>query len=251
MDFTLRQYGRLLQLLKDLRYPVYPIGEWVRLNPDRGVFLRHDVDRLPSNALRMARLEMEMGVRSTYYFRIGRQSFRPAIISDIHGMGHEIGYHYEDLSLARGNPEKAISLFRDHLEKLRKHAPIETIAMHGRPFSRYDNRDLWKKYDFGDFGIKAEAFLTIDYSDVHYFTDTGRDWSGSSPNFRDKVNSRHIARTRTTEDLMQFMENHPNQKIGLVIHPERWNAAWHRWLGYAVFDLGVNLAKKTLRLVHP
>jgi hypothetical protein len=35
-------------------------------------------------------------------------------------MGHEIGYHYEVLSEANGDPEKAIELFRSNLEKLRQ-----------------------------------------------------------------------------------------------------------------------------------
>ena len=42
----------------------------------------------------------------------------------------------------------AIDDFRLNLEKLRKLYPVKTICMHGSPFSKWDNRDLWKKYDY-------------------------------------------------------------------------------------------------------
>jgi len=63
--------------------------------------LRQDVDRMPGNSLAVARIQKEMGVRSTFYFRSVPESFDLGIIEEIAGMGHEIGYHYEDLVLAR------------------------------------------------------------------------------------------------------------------------------------------------------
>lgn len=45
--------------------------------------------------------------------------------------------------------------------------------MHGNPLSPRDNRELWKKYKFKDFGIIGEAYLSIDFNEVSYFTDTG------------------------------------------------------------------------------
>jgi len=56
------------------------------------------VDRKPGNALKMARLEDEMGIRATYFFRIVKESYDEDIIRQIAEMGHEIGYHYENLS---------------------------------------------------------------------------------------------------------------------------------------------------------
>jgi len=35
-----------------------------------GIVLRHDVDRLPENSLAFARLQGELEIRATYYFRI-------------------------------------------------------------------------------------------------------------------------------------------------------------------------------------
>ena len=63
------------------------------------VILRHDVDRRPLNALTTAKLENELGIRGTYYFRIVPESFDETIIKQIAELGHEIGYHYEERTL--------------------------------------------------------------------------------------------------------------------------------------------------------
>ncbi|MBC8179929.1 hypothetical protein H8E88_02285 [candidate division KSB1 bacterium] len=47
--------------------------------------------------------------------------------------------------------------FRSNLEMLRKLYPVKTICMHGSPLSKYDNRLLWEKYDYRDYGIIGGA----------------------------------------------------------------------------------------------
>ena len=77
----------------------HTFAEFVEHHPPAGIVLRHDVDKRPGQSLLFARLQQEMGIRGTYYFRSVRESFEPGIIKAIGGMGHEIGYHYEDLAL--------------------------------------------------------------------------------------------------------------------------------------------------------
>ena len=107
----------------------------------------------------MAELEHELGIQSTYYFRVP-YTFKPDIIGKIRGLGHEVGYHYEVLSKANGDYEKAVELFEQELNEFRKICEVKTICMHGSPLSKYDNRDLWTRYDFRDFGIVGEAYLS-------------------------------------------------------------------------------------------
>jgi len=64
------------------------------------VILRHDVDRLPENSLRTAKIEHDLGIRGSYYFRIVQESFDEEVIKKIAALGHEVGYHYEDVDLA-------------------------------------------------------------------------------------------------------------------------------------------------------
>jgi len=55
---------------------------------------------MPENSLQTAKIEHSLGIRSTYFFRIIPETFKPEIIRQIADLGHEIGYHYEDLTLA-------------------------------------------------------------------------------------------------------------------------------------------------------
>ena len=64
--------------------------------------------------------------------------------------------------------------------------------MHGSPLSKWDNRYLWKKYNYRDFGIIAEPYFDVDFSEVLYLTDTGRRWDGDEVSVRDKVEGTEI-----------------------------------------------------------
>ena len=202
MDFTLKIYERLLKSLLSNHYTFYTFQDkhqrclsglfTTQLFNSPLIVLRHDVDRKPKNALKMAHLEAEMGIKASYYFRIPK-TFQPEIIKQIAELGHEIGYHYENLSFLSKrkdfrklktpqNPKlkneffkAALKDFEEKLNKLRELYPVKTICMHGSPLSKWDNRDLWKKYDYRDFGIIAEPYFDIDFNEVFYITDTGSD----------------------------------------------------------------------------
>ena len=58
------------------------------------------MDTLPQNSLHFARIQAEMGIKGTYYFRAVPQSWDEDIIKEIHRLGHEVGYHYENMDVA-------------------------------------------------------------------------------------------------------------------------------------------------------
>ncbi|MBA7521531.1 hypothetical protein ES705_13638 [subsurface metagenome] len=106
---------------------------------------------------------------------------------EIHDLDHEIGYHYENLTTCNGDMNKAIEDFKYNLEKFRNLIPVSTICMHGSPRSKWDSKDLWKKYNYKDFGIIGEPYFDVDFSNVLYLTDTGRRWDGGNVSVRDKA----------------------------------------------------------------
>jgi hypothetical protein len=208
MDFTLITYKKLLKNLKKAEYSFQTISQYLSASVSKPVVLRHDIDKLPLNALQFAKIESEMGIKGTYYFRIVTESFDEKIIKEIFSMGHEIGYHYEDLSFAwtklkaqgsglsaQGEElenfivEIGKESFNENLAKLRKIVPVNTICMHGSPMSRWDSRLLWKYYDYHDFGVVSEPYFDINFNDVLYLTDTGRRWDGGLVSVRDKAQS--------------------------------------------------------------
>ena len=103
MDFTLIAYKQFILTLRSQGYSFQTFEEYIQSPKEKVLILRHDVDRKPKNALVIATLEKEAGIKASYYFRIVKESYDENIIKHIAELGHEIGYHYEDLSLYRGN----------------------------------------------------------------------------------------------------------------------------------------------------
>ena len=247
MDFTLSEYGRLLRFLLDTR-DVYTVAGYLESRPRAGfVILRHDVDRSPMNALKMAELESEVGVRSTYYFRYPG-TFKPRIIRRIWELGHEVGYHYETLSKTGGDYERAIAMFEHELGEFRKIVDVKTVCMHGSPLSKFDNRALWERYDFRDYGLVGEAYLSIDDPEMYYVTDTGRNWENRN-NVRDRSNWRSLgARIRSTGELIEVLRDVDPQKLYMTVHPERWGYGVVNWGVAYLRDALFNLGKRVVRL---
>lgn len=69
MDFTLITYSRLLKALQNSGYSFQTFVDFINNPKDKVVVMRHDVDRLPGNALKMAGIEHGMGIAASYYFR--------------------------------------------------------------------------------------------------------------------------------------------------------------------------------------
>ncbi len=229
MDFTFGTYEKLLQTLLEQGFTFITFTQYTEAkshhspltahppspvtlpkafgNPSR-IILRHDVEARYANALRMAQIEHKLNIRGSYYFRIFNKKGNEAVIRQIAALGHEIGYHYDDLTACKGDHVKALLRFQKNLAYLRQFAPVTTITMEGAPLSRHDNRDLWspiinkstnqqinkstnmqhqtpKPYNL--FGILAEPYFDLDFNQIFYLTDTGRCWDGHRYNIRDKA----------------------------------------------------------------
>jgi hypothetical protein len=247
MDFTLKKYQQLLSAIIDNQIKVYTIYGWLENNPENGICIRHDIDRKPQNALKMAILENKYNIFTTYYFRITKNSFNKGIILKIKNLGHEIGYHYEDLSLVNGNIERAKNLFSQHLEMFRELDNISSIAMHGRPFSKFNNIDILNYINLKEFNIKGDASGSIDYSNTFYFTDTGRSWSKKSVNLRDTVESKFCTDIKSTNALIEFINKNKNHKISITAHSERWSPNPVDWIYQYCLDMTINLLKRLIK----
>ena len=277
-DFTLHTYSELLLALKNAGYIFLTFEEWCDGKTlGKFVILRHDVDLKAGHSLATAQIENEMGIKSTYYFRVFPQSNQPEKIKAMAELGHEIGYHYEDLSLFAGDTEKAIQHFEMQLAHFRQFYPVRTVCMHGSPTSRFDNRDLWKNYNYRDFGIIGEPyfdFLTphpsplqwereksssensarMKSSEVLYFTDTARMWDGDKFNIRDKANqltnspihqSTHPV-IHSTFDFIKWLKTNPAQSMMITTHPQRWTDNQLEWVKEFVFQSMKNQIKRLI-----
>jgi tetratricopeptide (TPR) repeat protein len=247
-DFTLSTYIKFIKVLIKQNYSIYSLENYLLNKPKeekRVIILRHDVDKNPKNSERIACIEKELGIKSSFYFRTSRKNKTINIIKKISKKGHEIGYHYEDFSKAKGDYEKAIQSFKKNLCQLRKYYPVKTICMHGSPLSKLDNKDLWKKYNYRDYGIIGEPYFDIDYNEFLYLTDSGRRWNGDKFIIRDKVISKYNFNLKTTFDVIENIPNLPG-KLFITTHPQRWNNNIIPWFKELVTQKLKNLVKQRL-----
>jgi hypothetical protein len=245
MDFTLKKYKELLSALISAGYSFQSFEEFLKEPKVKSIVLRHDVDLLPFNSLAFAQVQNEANVKGVYYFRAVPESWNENVIKEIAELGHEIGYHYECLTTTKGDLKMGIEDFEKNLKALRQLAPVSTICMHGSPMSPYDSKDLWKQYNYRDFGIIGEPYFDVDFKKMFYLTDTGRKWDGDKVSVRDKVNSGFNLRFHATDEIITAA-NHgqlPDQ-IMFTFHPQRWNDNIFMWGKELVMQNIKNLIKK-------
>ena len=133
MDYTFKKYKEILSVVGKGEHTV---RAYLEKGKNQKYILRHDVDRLTWNAENMAEIENLYSITSTYYFRYP-STYNKQIISRIHALGHEIGFHYEVLDKTNGNYQKAIKIFEKEME-LFSDWNIKTIE------SRKQWNEIWK-----------------------------------------------------------------------------------------------------------
>lgn len=251
MDFTIIKYKELLSSLILNKYNFQTLSEFLKRPKDRVVILRHDVDLIPKNSLKFAKIQKKYGVKGTYYFRSVPCSFDRNIIKQIESMNHEIGYHYENMEKCNGDVNLAFDDFKKNLLRFREMCRIDTICMHGSPLSKYDNKDIWKTFNYKKLNLIGEPYFDLNFETIFYLTDTGRGWNQTKYSRRDKVNVKNKSfndiRIKTTDDLINLVnkDNFPNQ-VMITFHPQRWNSNYFLWFKELIFQKLKNFVKYTL-----
>lgn len=218
-DFTYNTYKLLLQEFLKNGYTILTVSDYLKKKPkNKFVILRHDVDRALDNALKMAKLEASLGIKSTYYFRTS--TFKLPIVKQIAELGHEIGYHYETLFKSKGDYNKALILFEQELNYMRQYFPIQTICAHGNIFMKGINYDIWKQYDFRKYGILGEAYLSlIKNPNLKYYSDTGRRWNN----------------IKNTFELINSVSKEQGNYY-ILAHPDKWTDNLFSWVFIFLFQ---------------
>lgn len=278
MDFTITTYKALLNAFLTNGYKFLTVSEYITSNfttSEPIIMLRHDVEAKYENALLLAKLQSVEGVNGTYYFRLFPEKKNEQIIRQIASMGHEIGYHYDDLSHCKGDRQQAIKRFEQHLAWLRQIAPVTSITMEGAPMSKYDNRDLWSKSTllttpftthnsqltthnsqltphYSDFGITSEPYFDLDFDRLFYLTDTARRWDGWKYSRRDKLKQQSVWNAKGWKyhhsiDIIRALNSNtfPSQLM-MTYHPQRWAVNRTQW---AAEFIGQNLKNIIKRLL--
>lgn len=146
----LDDYGELLRHGLNEGYKfcsVFESLDYLKIKEENLFCLRHDVDEISPGTMQLAKIEHELGIKSTFYFRI--KTAGDEIIENIKSLRHEVSYHFETiaeyardnnitsreqfngqdyLSDCIGRLKKSLGTFRD-----RFNVPCRTLAAHGAP----------------------------------------------------------------------------------------------------------------------
>ncbi len=251
MDFTIKKYTQLLKALQQAGYFFQTSEDFLQEQQVKTIILRHDVDLSAKNSLCTAKIENELGIKGSYYFRAIPQSWDENIIKQISDLGHEVGYHYENLSVFKGDYNGAIKDFETNLMKLRKLAHVKTICMHGSPMSKFNNLDLWKKYNYKDYGIIGDLDFDINFDEVFYLTETGRRWDGYKVSVRDKIAGKQkewekqgLSFHSSLDIIKAAGQGKLPYKIMITVHPQRWHDSKILWAKELVLQNIKNIVKR-------
>jgi len=136
-DFTLEHYREILAALKErhLTLSFKDASELGRdiLKLDRFVLMRHDVEFSLTSALRMARLDHEADVRSTFFLLLSSDYniFEPegaAIVQEILDLGHDVGLHYDMTAYEQAGTDAA-EIARQQIALLESYWSTRVYAM--------------------------------------------------------------------------------------------------------------------------
>jgi len=266
LDFSYNAYRNILEAIKSSGYRVMTIGNYIVAGnrPEKTIVIRHDVDLDPYYQIRFAEMEHSFGFKTSYYFRYVDKIFKKEVIDKVHQLGHEIGYHYEVYTKAKGDEQKAMELFREELAIFKERWNIKTVCPHGgsfvdntdgytltsmirlipkllsrkQVFSKWVNFDMWSNNRFEDFGIEGDAYKSVDFSDILYLSDTGRSWDNRYKRL-DKVNSAinpqfHV---KSSNDLIRIIKNEQVATMYLLVHFEQWKDTYKDWFAYYLAQL--------------
>lgn len=180
MEFTYTAYRALLDLLRQGYYTFTDYHAY-QAHP-RCVILRHDIDNSLPQAQRLAELEAEEGVKSTWFVLLRTDFYNPASaaaqksLRRIRELGHEIGLHFDEMAYAGAGGIGTYASSSTEELILREAGiladicgcPITTVSMH-RPSKATLEADLKIPGMVNSYG---QTF----FHDFKYLSDSRRRW---------------------------------------------------------------------------
>lgn len=222
-----KEYELILQFALESGYTIlsvidyYDLKKTSQLLMDKIIVCRHDIDTDPNSAQDFFKIEKELGVKSSYYFRLSTLS--PKIMTEIEDYGSEASYHYEEISdfCKKYKIKDRESIFREMKKiqfnfienylSIKKRIPVKmrTVCSHGDFVNRYlktFNSELLDLCVREKCGIECEAYDPIIKNGVLSISDS------SAPDFW------------LYESILVAIARR-EKIINLLTHPRHWRAA--------------------------
>ena len=172
----LQAYKEVLIYAKENGYIITWLIDWYDnyINSDKKILiLRHDVDYDAKGALEMFKIEKELGLKSTFYFRWLTADY--SIMKAINNAGFEVSLHYETLATyAKNNnitktdevtPDILNLCFNNLIDEIKEFEQrfwkVNTICSHGDKVNRQlkvSNYKIINIAKLNDLGIKFNVY---------------------------------------------------------------------------------------------
>ena len=139
---TYKEYIDFCRQICNTGVPLYTVEKACKNTNDLNkpfVIIKHDVESKPEKALKISKIEHSFGIKATYYVHsfFLRNPKNVAILKEIIGLGHEVGYHYDVLDSNNGDKNNAIQEFRETLSCFANNGfTIKTVCPHGNPLKK-------------------------------------------------------------------------------------------------------------------
>ncbi len=172
MDFTYKCYRKLLKKIADLGYVFSDYENWMLQK--KCVIMRHDVDESLKSALRIANIENEEGIQSTFFLLLKTDMYNVAsykslkYIREIIALGHNIGLHFDEC--AYDNKDDLEKKILDEAKILSEicEERVRFVSMH-RPSKEILESDL-------DIPEMQNSYSKIFFKEFKYLSDSRRNW---------------------------------------------------------------------------
>lgn len=189
------------------------------------LIVRHDVDQNPRSVLPMLRIEQELGVRSTWYFR-WRTASAP-VMEEVRRAGGHVGLHYETLTrlvrqrgLSAGDVDaELISEARRLLRReiagfARAFGPLRTVCPHGDSrVPGVSNQVLLEDQRYAEYGVELDGNDAINRFPLSLWL---TDRSAPDGFWKERIDPHQVLERQTSPVL-------------LVVHPNNWCSGANLW----------------------
>lgn len=215
-----KEYEEFLNTFLKENYKFLCVKEYekLKLENEKHIILRHDIDSDIKIAKRLFEIERKLNIKSTYYFRLC--TLNKKLISEIHDYGSEVGYHYEEIAqyckdhknfskdFVNDNIDKMKDIMLHNINEFEKKAGIKiySIASHGDFINR--KIGITNKYLYDD-DMKKRLNL-IEAYDIEKMINF-RTADSMYPKF-------------WSEDYKKAIETN-SRNVLVLIHPRWWDKA--------------------------
>ena len=174
MKFTYESYKRMIELLRTHGYEFAGYHDYE--GNEKCVILRHDIDNSIEKAVRLAEIENEIGVRSTYFVLLTSDFYNVASAKSLAGLkriadlGHGIGLHFDEIAYPEESRNDVPGLIKREADILG-----QVLGMHIRSVSMHRPSKATLAADYKIPGLVNSYGQTF-FHDFKYLSDSRRRW---------------------------------------------------------------------------